>query len=96
MQVIFAVLILAFGVVQLYAGYVGIEYQFGFGWAVATMVATFLTRSSLLIIVGSFLCAHYVWDWHWFWAGVFAAPGLALILPALMGGLWATVRSKLS
>lgn len=35
-------IVLAYSAVALYAGFVGIEYHFGKGWAIATMVAAFL------------------------------------------------------
>jgi hypothetical protein len=86
------ILLLAFGAVQIFAGFAGIQHEFGTGWAIGAMVVTFLTRSSLLIVVGAFLCAWHVWDWHWFWALLFALPTLVFVLPGMVMSVLDWVR----
>ena len=84
MPAIYALGILLFfvyGAAQIYASYLGIEYELGAWWATIAIVLSLMFRSSLLIMIGAFLGAFYVWEWHWFWALAFAAPGLLLIVP---------------
>ena len=86
---------IAYGVLQIYAGYVGIEYQLGGGWAIAAVVATLIFRSSIFMVIGAFICALYVWEWHWVWAILFAAPGILLLVPGIVMGLVEKARDIL-
>lgn len=87
MGCLFAILFLAFGLLQLGAGWAGIEHSFGWGWGVAAVVAALMFRFTIPIVVGAFLCAKNIWDWHWFFAALFAAPGLLFMIPAFFGSL---------
>lgn len=87
------VLIAAYGIVQIVAGYVGIQYHFGSGWAIAAIVAAFVFRFSLPMTIGSFLGAMNVWGWHWALALIFAAPGLAFMILMIPGAL-ADMKNK--
>lgn len=78
---------LLFGLLQTYAGAVGLADSFGTTWAGVGLVAIFVFRFSLPITVGAFLCAKNVWEWHWFLAVLFAAPGLVLAIPGVIGRL---------
>jgi hypothetical protein len=91
---LFPIAFLIFGVVQVYAAYLGIEDALGTGWAVAALVVSFLIRSSIFIVVGAFLGAMNVWEWHWALAALFAAPGLAVVLPAMAADFAAWARSR--
>jgi len=91
----FMILMLVYGLAQIFAGYVGIEHHVGKGWAIAAVVVTFLFRFSLPITVGSFFSAMDVWGWHWIGAIVFAAPGLAfmaLMIPGALTSVMARVK----
>lgn len=79
-----AIGMLVLGIVQIVAGWIGLEDAFGWGWAVAATAAFFLLRFSLPLTVGAFLCAKNVWGWHWAGALAFAAPGLILMIPSLI------------
>ena len=83
-----------FGIFQIYAAYLGLEDWLGTGWAIAGIAASFLLRSSLPILVGAFLCALNVWGWHWALAVLFAAPMLALLLPATAADVISAIRRK--
>lgn len=87
-----AILFLGFGLLQLVAGWAGIEDSFGWGWGVAAAVAAILFRFTIPIVIGAFLCAKNIWDWHWFFALLFALPGLLFMIPALVGGVLESVR----
>ena len=87
----FMILMLAYGLAQVVAGYAGIEHHLGKGWAIAAIVVAFLFRFTLPITVGSFFGAMNVWGWHWLGALVFAAPGLAFMALMISGTLASTM-----
>jgi hypothetical protein len=83
---------MAYGVMQIYAGYLGIDHHLGPIWAGVALVASLVFRFTLPITIGSFLGALNVWHWHWLGAALFAVPGLALIVPGVLATLFALVR----
>ena len=89
-----AIIFMGFGLVQLAAGWAGIENAFGWGWGVAALIAAVWFRFTLPIAVGAFLCAKNIWDWHWFFAALFAAPGLLFMIPAFFADLVDSVRRR--
>jgi hypothetical protein len=86
--------ILAFGALQIYAGYLGIEHHLGAGWAAAALIGAFLFRFALPITIGSFFGAMNVWGWHWAAAAAFAAPGLLLLIPGTIASIIAMVKER--
>jgi hypothetical protein len=82
-----AIMVLGYGVVQICAGYLGIQFHLGTGWAIFAAIAMLLFRFTLPITVGSFFCAKDIWDWHWSLALLFAAPGLAFMALMIPGVL---------
>ncbi len=84
---IFAIIMLLYGLAQIYAGFIGIRHHWGGGWAIAAVVAAFMFRFSLPLTIGSFFGAMNVWGWHWVGALVFAAPGLAFMALMIPGAL---------
>jgi hypothetical protein len=89
-------LLLAFGVLQIYAGFIGLNHQFGFWWAVAGMLVFVIFQNGLPLTVGGFLAAWNVWGWHWSLAALFAAPTLLLILPGAAATLLDRAKTWLS
>jgi hypothetical protein len=87
-----AILFLGFGIIQLGAGWAGIEDSFGWGWAVAAAIAALMFRFTIPIVFGAFLCAQNIWGWHWAFAALFAAPGLLFMVPALLATLVGSVK----
>jgi len=75
---------LAFGIAQLCAGYLGIEYLFGAIWAILAIVLAIIFRFTLPITIGAFFGAVYVWHWPWILAALFVAPGLAFVIPGTL------------
>lgn len=75
---------IAFGVLQLIAGYIGIDHHFGKGWAIIALLCAILFRITFPITIGAFFGAMDVWHWHWVFAAIFAAPGLAFIVPGIL------------
>ena len=87
MQVIGFILVTVYGIAQIAAGYVGIDFHFGAVWAgVAIFAASMflMFRFTLPITIGAFFGAMDVWHWHWALAALFAAPGLAFIIPSVI------------
>ena len=92
---LFAILMLAYGLAQIYAGWIGIEHHWGAGWAIAAVVAAFVFGFSAPLSVGSFFGAMNVWGWHWLGALLFAAPGLAfmaLMIPGALASVMGNLR----
>jgi hypothetical protein len=85
------ILVLVYGIAQIRAGYIGIEHHIGKGWAIAAVVAL-VVGFSLPLTIGSFFGAMNVWGWHWFFAFVFAAPGLAFMALMIPGVLASTLQ----
>jgi hypothetical protein len=78
------IIFLGVGVVQIYLGFIGIEYQIG-TWAAWAAVALMLFgRIMLPITIGSYFGAVNVWGWEWWQGLLIAAPGLLFIAPALV------------
>ena len=78
------ILFLLVGLIQIYAGFIGLEYHFGSVAAFAALFLAFFLRIMFPLTIGTFLCAMNVWGWPWYGAALFAAPGLLFILPALV------------
>lgn len=78
----------AYGVAQIAAGYMGIEYMFGGGWAIAALIASLGFRFTLPITIGAFFGATEVFGWHWAVALAFTAPGLLFIIPAFVTSIF--------
>ena len=87
-HIVLAIMFMIFGIFQLAAGWAGIEEQFGTFWGIVAIVCAFLFQFTLPIVVGCFLCAVNIWDWHWFGAVLFAAPGLLVMIPAFVAGVF--------
>jgi hypothetical protein len=81
------ILFLVYGVFQIYAGYVGIDFHFGGTWAGLGLVLAFIFRFTLPITLGAVFGAMDVFGWHWFLAILFAAPGLALVIPGVISAI---------
>lgn len=72
------------GILQLYFGYLGIEYHLGPWGALAAVLAAFVFRFMLPITIGTYFGAVDVMGWEWYFALVLAAPGLLFVAPALV------------
>jgi hypothetical protein len=59
---VLGIVMLAYGAVQIYAGYVGIEDAYSKGWAIAALIGAFALRFMLPLTWGAFLCASDIWD----------------------------------
>jgi len=71
-----------------------IQIEFGSGWAWAAIIAAFLFRFSLPLVIFSFCGAYYLWDWNILFALGLAAPGILIMIPAAIGMLIETILNK--
>jgi len=79
------ILYFGYGFIQLYAAYQGAFYHFGDGLLIWLGMGFLLFfRLIFVMTIFSFLCATDIWGWEWYWAGLFAAPGLLFQIPALL------------
>lgn len=96
MQTILGILgfliLMAYGIIQIYAGFLGLQYEFGTIWAWIGVIFTFMTRFTLIITGASFIGALNVWEWHWALSALFAAPGLMLFIPGVLIGILSLVK----
>ncbi|MCI5046401.1 MAG: hypothetical protein MRY59_02775 [Aquisalinus sp.] len=84
LTILYFILIIFYGLAQLVAGFAGIEYHWGFGWALGVVGISLLTRVTIIITIAAFIGAKDVWGWHWLAALIFAAPGIIFMVAALI------------
>lgn len=84
--------VLAFAIAQLAIGYMGLQDWLGSWAGMAGVVVALLFRFTLPLTIGVFFGARDVMGWHWTLALLFAAPGLAFMVPSVIGGLLSMVR----
>lgn len=78
------ILIIGYGIVHTVAGYVGVDFHLGAAWAIATLLLAIIFRFTLPLTIGAFFGAMDAWNLHWAIAALFAAPGLAFLIPGLI------------
>ena len=88
------ILFLVVGIVQIYVGYIGIEYHLGSGFAIGALFLGFFFRIMFPLTIGTFFGALDVWGWPWYGALAFAAPGLLFIVPALVTSAISTLVER--
>lgn len=91
---ILMIVIMIAGVAQLYLGYVGIEDWLGSGWALGALALAFFARIMLPLTVGTYLAMTNVYGYEWWVAAIVAAPGLLLILPAMVSDTFSKFFNK--
>lgn len=93
MAILFFAVMIA-GIAQLYLGYVGIEDWLGSGWAYGALALAFFTRIMLPLTVGTYLAMTNVYGYEWWIAAIVAAPGLLLIVPAMVTDTFSKIFNK--
>jgi hypothetical protein len=78
-----ALAFIAYGLLIIAVGWIGIEEEFGYWWGIAALVLALFLRFTLPITIGAIFGAMHLWDWHWIGASMFALPGLAFMIPAV-------------
>jgi len=85
---------LSMAVVQIGAGYIGLDDSFGTGWAVAAVVLAFMFKFTLPLVVGTYLCATEILGWHWALGALVAMPGLLFMIPSLLVSALTSFKEK--
>lgn len=78
------IIFLIVGIIQIFVGYIGIEYHLGSGFAIGALILGFVFRIMFPLTIGTFFGALDVFGWPWFGALALAAPGLLFIVPAMI------------
>ncbi len=90
---IFALLVF-FSLAQAGIGLIGIEHHLGTGWMWVALLLSVILRFTLPLTIGAFFGAVDVLHWHWALAALFAAPGLALVVPGAIAAIISAVRNR--
>lgn len=94
-QAVWFVLIIIYGIVMLGAGWAGIDDAAGSLWGFLAFFAAIIFRFTLPITIGAFMAAINLWEWHWFFALIFVAPGLLFMVPGLLVALIMTYQENI-
>ena len=94
MTFVIIIVMLVAGAAQLYLGYVGIEDWLGVGWAFVALALAFSLRIVLPLTIGTYLAMTNVYGYDWWIAAIVAAPGLLVIVPAMVTEIFAKVFNK--
>ncbi len=92
-----AIVVIAYGIAQLVAGYDGVMAYSGINvWVAAPFIFLVLLFrvASLIVTVAAFYGAWAVWGWPWYVAALFAFPGLALLIPSVLQSLFALFKTR--
>jgi hypothetical protein len=85
MQAAGCILFAAYALAQILASFAGFEFYTGPFLAAVIVGGCIWFRFTLPLTIAAFLGAKNVWQWHWFVALIFAAPGLLLVIPSILG-----------
>lgn len=88
------ILVMIAGLAQLYLGYIGIEDWLGSAWALGALGLAFFARIMLPLTIGTYLAMTNVYGFEWWIGAIVAAPGLLLIVPALVTDTLSKVFNK--
>lgn len=93
MQAIGCLVFAVYGLAQLAAAWLGLDFYVGAFWAGAILVGCLWLQFPLPLTIASYFGASEVWGWPWYGAILFAAPGLLLAIPVLLNGVIDMMRS---
>jgi hypothetical protein len=84
LMAVLMLIVLVAGTGQLYLEYVGIEDWLGSGWALGALALAFFARIMVPLTIGTFMAVTNVYGFEWWVGAAAAAPGLFLIVPAMV------------
>ena len=90
---IYGIIFLLIGLVQIYFGFIGIEYHLGTVWAFIAIFLALWLRIMLPLTIGTFFGV-LTFGWPWYIALAITVPGLLFILPVLVTGALGTLFNK--
>lgn len=82
-----------YGALIIYLGYMGIAVECGEVWAIIATVLAFL-GFAIPISIGAVFGVMHVWGWHWIPALLLAIPGIIIMAPIFISGVFNLIRSK--
>ena len=88
------ILVMIAGLAPLYLGYIGIEDWLGSAWALGALGLAVFARIMLPLTIGTYLAMTNVYGFEWWIGAIVAAPGLLLIVPALVTDTLSKVFNK--
>ena len=86
----------AFGIAQFYAGAQEISNEFGGWWSFGAIAAALIFRFTLPLTIASYFYARDWWEWPWYFAALFAAPGLLFVVPGTIAAVLDSAKSALT
>ena len=69
---------------QVVSAVVGLHVYLGVLGTVIALLVAVVVNLGLAVVIGNFLCATFVWGWHWIPASLFAMTGLIFLFPPLV------------
>ena len=87
MQIVGCFVMALFAITQLWASFDGARFYTGPILGFVIIALCLFLRFTLPVTIFAFLGALMVWQWSWYWALLFVAPGLILIIPAILAQL---------
>ncbi|MBL0319275.1 MAG: hypothetical protein IPP74_08310 [Alphaproteobacteria bacterium] len=91
-RLIISIFFVILGVAQMYVGYLEMNHYIGPIWAVGAICLCLLVRFTLPITVAAFFGATDILGWPWIGAMFFAVPGLAFLVPGVLGMIISIVK----
>ena len=85
--IFWAILLMGFGVVQIWLGFLGIEYHLGNFLAFGALGLAFILRIMFPLTIGTYFGVVDVLGLDWYWGILITAPGVVFILPGLITAL---------
>lgn len=87
MGVLLFITVMLYGLIQIYAGFLGIELYWGTVWAAVIIAFSMMTRITIPIMIGGYFCATEIWNWDIIWAVIFVMPSILFMIPAFIAML---------
>ena len=84
MGLVWGIIILGAGLIQIYLGFLGIDYHLGSGFAFGALGLAFFLRIMFPLTIGTYFGVVDVLGWDWYLGVIIALPGVLFILPGLV------------
>ena len=92
--IIWVIVLLGFGIVQICLGYLGIDYHLGNIFAIGALGLAFALRIMFPLTIGTYFGVVDVLGWDWYWGVIIAAPGVVFILPVLVTAIIQSLTNR--
>ena len=92
--IIWVIILMVFGVVQIWIGFLGIDYHLGGVFAFGALGLAFLLRIMFPLTIGTYFGVVDVIGWDWYWGVLITAPGIVFILPGLVTAIIQSLTNR--